>query len=103
MPDTLVDRLEVIQVEDEQREAAAVAVRARALALERLVEEPPVPQARQRVGVGKPASLPIPKGVVERGHAAPDDLADGPVDRFGEVESFPRDDCQRAERAELPP
>ena len=49
MTDALVDRLEVVDVEDEQGEAAAVAMRARALAQERLVEEPPVAKAGQRV------------------------------------------------------
>jgi hypothetical protein len=50
--DPVVDPLEVVQVEDDQREIAVVAVRAGDLAGERLVEEPAVVEPGQRVEVG---------------------------------------------------
>ena len=46
MTDPLVDRLEVVEVEHEQGQTASVAVRARAFAHERLVEEAPIAQTR---------------------------------------------------------
>ena len=102
MSDPLVDRLEVVDVEHEECKAPAVAVRACALALERLVEEPPVAQAGQRVGVGKPASLAVSKGVVERGHAAADDLVDVTVDGAGEIVSSSGDDGRASRASRVP-
>jgi hypothetical protein len=53
--DAVVDRLEVVEVEDDQREAAVVAVRAADLAGEHLVEVAPVVEPGEGVEVGKPA------------------------------------------------
>ena len=66
MPDAVVDRLEVVEVEDDEREAAVVAVRAGDLAGEGLVEVAPVVQARQRVEVGELARFPEAAGVLDR-------------------------------------
>ena len=66
VPDPVVDRLEVVEVEDDQREAAVVAVRARDLARERLVEVAPVVEARERVEVGQLPRLAEAARVVDR-------------------------------------
>jgi hypothetical protein len=90
MTDALVDRLEVVDVEDEQGEAAAVAMRARALAQERLVEEPPVAEAGERVGVGE-AARSRGSGTRCRVRARRgDDLVDVRVERSRRVEALPR-------------
>src|SRR5690242_3741372 len=98
MPDPLVDRLEVVDVENEDREAAAVAVRARAFAQQRLVEEAPVAEPRQRVRVGQPPSLPVTEGVVECRYASADEVVEPGA---AELARRSRDDGQRAERPEL--
>src|SRR5439155_13445836 len=49
--DLVVDRLEVVEVEDDEREVAVVPVGARDLPGEGLVEVPPVVEARERVEV----------------------------------------------------
>ena len=66
MADAVVDRLEVVEVEDDEREPPAVPVRPRHLAAERVVEEAPVVQARQRVEVGELPRLAEPPRVVDR-------------------------------------
>src|SRR5439155_25254448 len=53
----VVDLLEALQVEQDQGQLALVAVRAGALARQRLVEVTPVVQAGQRVEVGELARL----------------------------------------------
>src|SRR6266536_6215186 len=58
VPDAVVDRLEVVEVEDDEGEVAVVAVRAGDLAGERVVEVAPVVQAGERVEVGELASFP---------------------------------------------
>jgi hypothetical protein len=76
-------------------------VRARALALERLVKEPTVPEAGQGVRVGEPSRLAIAERIVERRNGATDDLVDVGVERSMQVEAGSRDDGEQAERAEL--
>ena len=66
MTDAVVDRLEVVEVEDDQREAALVALRAGDLAGERLVEVPPVVHVRQRVEIRECPRLGIAPRVLER-------------------------------------
>ena len=66
MADPVVDRLEVVEVEDDEREAAAVALRARDLAGQRLVEVAPVVQAGERVEIGELARLAKAACVVDR-------------------------------------
>jgi hypothetical protein len=53
MPDLVVHVLEVVEVEDDQSEAPVVAVCARTLARQRLVEVPPVVEPGQRVEIGE--------------------------------------------------
>ena len=64
--DAVVDRLEVVEVEDDQREPAVVALGARDLARERLVEVAAVVQAGQRVEVGVLARLAEAPRVLDR-------------------------------------
>ena len=64
--DPLVDRLEVVDVEDDEREPAVVAVRAGDLARERVVEVAPVVEARERVEVGELARLAEAARVLDR-------------------------------------
>src|SRR5207248_10432632 len=59
------DRLEVVEIEDDQRQPAVVAVRAGDLTRERLVEVATVVEARQRVEVGEGARLRVPACVLE--------------------------------------
>ena len=68
--DAVVDVLEVVQVEDDQRELPLVAVGACTLARERLVEEATVVQPRQRVEVGELPRLAEPPCVLDRGAGA---------------------------------
>jgi hypothetical protein len=65
VPDAVVDRLEVVEIEDHEREAAAVALRAGDLAGERLVEVAAVVQPGERVEVGELARLTEPSCVVD--------------------------------------
>ena len=51
MADTVVDRLEVVEVEHHQRQLAVVALRAGDLLREQLVEAAPVAEAGERVDV----------------------------------------------------
>ena len=64
--DAVVDRLEVVEVEDDERQAAAVALGAGDLAGERLVEVAAVVQAGERVEIGELAGLAKAPGVVDR-------------------------------------
>ena len=57
VPDPVVDPLEVVEVEHDQRDVALVAPGARDLAPEELVEEPPVVEAGERVELGVLARL----------------------------------------------
>src|SRR5712691_7735666 len=51
MADLIVDVLEVVEVEDDQREPPVVPMRAGHFAGERLVEEAPVVESRQRIEI----------------------------------------------------
>src|SRR5215831_7950007 len=62
----VVDLLEVVEVEDDQGELPLVAMRAGALARERLVEEAAVEQARERIEVGELPSFAEPARVLDR-------------------------------------
>ena len=57
MAGTVVDDLEVVEVEDQQREALVVAPGALALAGKRVAETAAVEQARQRVADGQVCEL----------------------------------------------
>jgi hypothetical protein len=102
MPDPVVDRLEVVDVEDDEREVAVVARRARALALERLVEVAPVVEARQRVEVGLVTRLAEPAGVLDRGRRAPPELLQLAHLAVREAAArVAREDGERADRARV--
>src|SRR5215211_4166070 len=97
MADLPVDRLEVVDVEYDQRELPAIATRARDLSLERLVEVAAVVQAGQRVEIRKPSCLAKAESVLDRGRGAARDLrqrgreiVDGRVAR-GRVDRQPAD------------
>src|SRR5204862_8278230 len=82
VPDLVVDLLEVVEVEDDQRQLAVVAVGAGDLARERLVEEAPVVEAGERVEVRELARLPEPPRIRDRRRRAlgePLQLGDGLV------------------------
>jgi len=64
------------------------------------VEEAPVAQPGQRVGVGEAPRLAVAERVVECRHAPAGDVRELSVER-AEVASRGRDDCERAEGAEL--
>ena len=64
--DALVDRLEVVDVEHDEGELPVVAVRPGDLARERVVEEAPVVEARERVEVGELARLAEAPRVLDR-------------------------------------
>ena len=66
MADPVVDLLEVVQVDHDQGERPVVAARAGDLALERLVEEPPVVHAGERVEVGQLSRLAKAAGILDR-------------------------------------
>src|ERR687895_327319 len=66
MADLVVDGLEVVEIEDDERKPTAVAMRARDLPAEGLVEEPPVVEPGQCIEIGELASLPEATGVVDR-------------------------------------
>jgi hypothetical protein len=67
VPDAVVHGLEVVDVEDHQREPARVAVRAGALAREGLVEVAPVVEPGECVEVGELARLAELQRVLDRG------------------------------------
>src|SRR5207237_1344981 len=67
MPDPVVDRLEVVEVEDDQRELSVVAVRTGDLATECLVEVAPVVESGQGVEISELARLAEPLRVLDRG------------------------------------
>jgi hypothetical protein len=64
--DPVVDRREVVQVEDDERQAALVALGASDFASERLVEVAAVVEAGERVEIGKLACFAKAAGVVDR-------------------------------------
>ena len=53
MADAVVDLLEVVEIEDDERQVAVVAVPACDLARERLVEVAAIVEVRERVEVGQ--------------------------------------------------
>ena len=85
--DLVVDRLEVVEVEHDEREAAAVALRARHLPRERLVEVAPVVEAGERVEVGELARLAEAAGVLDRRAGAARELLE--LGRAGVAEAPP--------------
>ena len=66
MPDAVVDLLEIVEVEDDQRELPLVAMRPGALARKGLVEVALVVQAGQRIEVCELARLPEAPRVLDR-------------------------------------
>ena len=60
--EVVVDRLEAIQVQQDQGECPAVAARASELALDGAPEQPVVAQAGERILVGQPAGRGLPRG-----------------------------------------
>ena len=101
--DLLVDRLEVVEIEHEQGKAAPVAVRARAFAHERLVEEASVAQARERIRIREPTRLAVAERVVERGDGAAHDVDDLFTDLRAESRECAGVDRERAERCRARP
>src|SRR5919201_5549462 len=67
MADLVVDRLEVVDVDDDQRELPLVPLCARDLARQRLVKEAAIVQAGQRVEVRQLPRLAEPARVLDRG------------------------------------
>lgn len=74
MPDPVVHGLEVVDVEDDEGEIAVVAMGARDLACERLVEVAVVVEAGQRVEVRERSRLLEAARVLDRGPGAPGEL-----------------------------
>ncbi len=68
--DLVVDRLEVVEVEDDQRQLSLVAMGPRHLAAERLLEEALVEQAGERIRLGELPRLAVAPRVLDRGDAA---------------------------------
>ena len=68
MPEAVVDLLEVVDVEEEQRQAEALALRLVEVALQALVEVTVVAEARERVGQREPhrAKRAVHRALVER-------------------------------------
>ena len=66
VPVGVVDLLEVVDVEHEQADRRGQALRPRHLSLERLVEQPPVGEAGERVAGGQALVLTEQAGVAER-------------------------------------
>src|SRR6218665_307100 len=57
MAETVVDRLEMVDVEKHDPEAVGLAGRIGQQRLRQIVERPPIVEAGQRVGFGKPTQL----------------------------------------------
>src|SRR6266550_5087710 len=74
MSNPLVDRLEVVEIEDEQCKGSSVTVGTRALTLQRLVEETTVAKTRERVEIREASHLAVAERVVERVDRALHDL-----------------------------
>ncbi len=68
--DLVVDRLEVVEVEDDERELPLVAVGSHHLAAQRLLEVALVEEARERIRLGELARLAVAAGVLDRRDAA---------------------------------
>ena len=79
--DPVVDRLEVVEVEDDQREAPVVALGARGLAREGLVEVAAVVQPGERVEIGLVARLAEAPRILDRGARAQRQLGRRPAAR----------------------
>ena len=86
MADAVVDRLEVVQVEDDQRQAAVVALRSCHLARQGLVEVAAVVEPGQGVEVGELPRLAEAAGVLDRGAGTPGQLLELPDHAFLEAE-----------------
>src|SRR5439155_11683696 len=74
----VVDRLEVVEVEHDQRQLAAVAVRTGDLARQRLVEVAAVVQPGERVDVGELPRLAEAPRIVDRGPSPLRELLERP-------------------------
>ena len=85
MADAVVDRLEVVEVEDDEREPPPVAVGAGDLARQRLVEVAPVVESGEGVEVGQLASLAKAPCVLDRRPCALRELLELPDLVLGEV------------------
>ena len=66
MPVAVVDRLEVVEVGDQERETASEPKQTAHLVLERLLEAPTVGELREVVGDGLERERPLETGVLER-------------------------------------
>ena len=76
MTEAVVDQLEIVEVEYEQRQLAAVAVGARDLALEQLVEVALVVEPRERIEVRELTGLLVAARILDRGPRARRQLLD---------------------------
>ena len=100
--DPVVHPLEVVEIEDDQGEIAAVALCTQHLSPERLVEVALVVQARQRVCLGELPGLAIAPRVLDRRHGALGELLRSLDLLPGRLVSGPApEESQRAERAQL--
>ena len=100
MAEPVVDLLEVVEVDDDQRQRAVVAAGTGDLALERLMEEPPVVHAGERVEVGELPRLAEAPRVLDRRRGALGELLE-PVQlvRAEPVAALAAVDGQEAEPA----
>ncbi len=74
--DAVVDGLEVVEVDDQERQPPVVALRAERLAAKRLVEVALVEEAGERVRLGELPCLAVAARVLDRGDARLRDLLD---------------------------
>ena len=76
MAEAVVDQLEVVEVEHDEPDGRAEALRALDLARELLLELAAVEQLRERVGLGLLLDQPVQAGVLDRDGALADERAD---------------------------
>src|SRR5438034_9405566 len=103
MADLVVDGLEVVEIEDDERQVALVAVGTRHLSAKRVVEVALVEEAGQRVRLRELPRLAVPTRVLDRGDGALGEvfgLLDVLLGRLGI--RLPPEKRERADRAELP-
>src|SRR5262245_30754894 len=68
--DPVVDQLEVVEVEDDEGEISAVALRSQHLAPKRLVEVALIEEAREGIGLGELTGFPVASRVLDRRNRA---------------------------------
>ncbi len=85
MADPVVDALEVVEVEDDHRDVSLVALGARDLAAEELVEEAAVVEARQRVELGQVSRLDVALRVPDRRPGPAGEALERVLRRLGEA------------------